>query len=185
MREEFGPAIEALERDLQEAIQKTLEIKRAINTLMKHAGGEPKYADVDSNRTEASVVIKADRFYGRKLIPAIREYLELHRHLGPATPREIFDGLKRGGYSFGTANEANALAHLRSTLRKSPGTFHRLPNGNSYGLLAWYPDVRKSKGANREDDIGMTEDAHIDERGSVDGSDLVNAGETAATGDHE
>lgn len=180
MRDEFLPAITALEQDLKEATQRVLEIKRAINTLSRHAGGDPKYLDADGDDQATSATIRRDAFYGKPLMTAIREYLEMRRHLGPATPREIYEALRRGGYPFG-GHERNAMSTVRSALRKNASTFHRLPDGNAYGLLAWYPKARRSAvGSGQDDDNGTTRDAHTD-----DSDDPVGAEETAAAGDHE
>lgn len=180
MRDEFLPAINALEQDLKEATRKVLEIKRAINTLSEHAGGQPRYPDVDGDDQTASAVMRRDAFYGKRLMTAMREYLEMRRPLGPATPREIYEALREGGYSFG-GQERNAISAVRAALRKNSTTFHRLPGGNAYGLLAWYPNARRRvAGSGQGDDNGPTEGAHMD-----DSDDPVEVGETAAAGDHE
>jgi hypothetical protein len=81
---------------------------------------------------------------------------------GPATPREIFDALKQGGYQFETKNDEIALVSLRALLRKNTPTFAKIPNSGSYGLTAWYPHLKKAKAneasAKPEDDDGQ-EDA--------------------------
>ena len=181
MREEFRPAIDALEKDLQEATQKVLEIKRAINTLSRHAGGQPRYPDADGDDQTANAAIRRDAFYGKRLMTAMREYLEMRRHVGPATPREIYEALREGGYSFG-GQESNAISAVRAALRKNSTTFHRLPGGdNAYGLLKWYPKARKPvAGSDQDDDNGATEGAYMD-----DSDDSVEVEETAATGDNE
>jgi hypothetical protein len=91
--------------------------------------------------------IGPDTFYGKKQSTAVRQYLEMRKAggKGPATPREIFDALKKGGLQFETKNDEVALVGLRALLRKNTVTFHKLPNG-SYGLLSWYPDAKKPKG---------------------------------------
>lgn len=63
---------------------------------------------------------------------------------GPASPREIFDVLKAGGFQFETKNDDVALVSLRATLRKNNRVFHRLPTG-TYGLLTWYPNAKPPK----------------------------------------
>ena len=73
-------------------------------------------------------------------------YLEMRKAqgLGPATPREIFESLKDGGYQFETKDETNAMIGLRALLRKNTVTFHKLPSG-TYGMASWYPDAKKPK----------------------------------------
>ena len=145
MREEFRPAIEALQRDLADLERKVSETKGTINRLCELGGAPPLYADVGNSSQPNIGSIKGDTFYGKVLTTAAREYLEMRRsaNLGPATPRDIYEALVKGGYAFDTKVEANAITGVRAVLRKNSGIFHRLPNGD-YGLLGWYP---RAKGA--------------------------------------
>ena len=158
MREEFRPAIEALQRDLAELERKVSETKTTINRLCEIAGGAPLYSDVGTTSQPTVGSIKGDTFYGKVLTTAAREYLEMRKtaNLGPATPREIYEALIKGGFAFETKIEANAITGLRATLRKNSGVFHRLPGpGGEYGLLAWYPRAKRQKDTDR----GVTSDA--------------------------
>jgi hypothetical protein len=94
--------------------------------------------------------IQADTFYGKVIITASREYLEMRRNasLGPASPREIYEGLKKGGFKFDTKIESNAITGVRNTLRKASNIFHRLPTGE-YGLLKWYPRAKDEGASSR------------------------------------
>lgn len=144
MRDQFKPAIEALQQELAEQERKTADIKSTINRLCEMAGDTPLYADVNSgNSTQALSSIQADTFYGKVITTAAREYLEMRRSIGqgPASPREIYEALKRGGFKFDTKSEVNAITGVRNTLRKASAIFHRLPN-NEYGLLKWYPRAK-------------------------------------------
>ncbi len=115
----------------------------------------PIYADVGASVGEqrgAAMTIRADQFYGKVMVTAMREYLEMRRasNQGPATPREIYDATVAGGFKFDTDNELNRITGIRTALRKSSSIFHRLPN-NEYGLLAWYPKA-KAPSPEEEDD---------------------------------
>lgn len=66
------------------------------------------------------------------------------QNLGAATNREIYDLLVTGGYEFDTKSEDIAQKSLRNSLAKNTALFHKLPNGQ-FGLLSWYPNVKKSK----------------------------------------
>ena len=66
------------------------------------------------------------------------------QNLGAATNREIYDSLMAGGYEFDTKSEDIAQKSLRNSLAKNTALFHKLPNGQ-FGLLAWYPNVKKPK----------------------------------------
>jgi hypothetical protein len=138
-------AIAKLERSIEELEGKIRALRTAINTMCVDDGLPPRYPDAalvcGGSRLSQ---IQDDTFYGKKQTPAMREYLEMRKAqgLGPATPREIYDALKSGGYQFGTS-EKIALVSLRALLRTQPLVFHKLPQG-TYGLTAWYPDPKRS-----------------------------------------
>ena len=101
-------------------------------------------------------------------------YLDMRRAqgLGPATPREIFEALKAGGYQFETKNEITALIGMRALLRKNTVTFHKLPNA-SYGLLAWYPDAKAGKPFDDDDETSEKETAASKKPGAASQSRKV------------
>lgn len=158
MNEAFAPAIAALQEDLKELEKRAREIKSAINTLCKHAGAKEMFVLEDDSSSVGTIAsIRADTFYGKTISTAAREYLEMRRNanLGPATTREIFESMVKGGFQFETANDTNSMISLGSTLRKNSKMFHRLPNGQ-FGLLSWYPNA-KSERASRDNDDGHDE----------------------------
>jgi len=154
MAGDFNAAIAALERSLGEIERKANALRSAINTLCEEAGQPAKYPNIGESGEHVSVStqIQPDTFYGKKQSTAIRMYLDIRKSqgVGPATPREVFEALKTGGYQFETKSEITALIGLRALLRKNTVTFHRLPNG-SYGLASWYPDAR-TRSADSEDE---------------------------------
>jgi hypothetical protein len=89
-------------------------------------------------------------FFGKRQVTAIREYLEMRRVHGdgPATPQEILEALKAGGYRFEAKSDVVALIGLRALLRKATTVFHKLPGTRTYGLLAWYPNAKAGKSSN-------------------------------------
>jgi hypothetical protein len=161
MREEFRPAIEALQKDLAEHERKANETKGTINRLCELAGEAPMYADIGNQSQPTITSIKGDTFYGKVLTTAAREYLEMRKGagLGPATPREIYEALRKGGFAFDTKIENNAITGVRATLRKNSSIFHRLPgDGGEYGLLAWYPRAKKPKDESASDSDDAEDD---------------------------
>lgn len=148
-------AIEALEQRLADFERKGNTLIEVINDLRQEDGLPPRgpfggggggVRTVGGGATLAN--IKSDTFYGKKLQTAVREYLEMRfaaaRGTDPATPRQIYDAITSGGFTFDAKDEANALVGLRSLLRKRTAFFHKLPNG-AYGLTSWYPDAKKPK----------------------------------------
>lgn len=165
MNDAFAPAIAALEEDLAKHERKAREIKSAINTLCEHAGLPVRHKiDDGSDAVNTLAAIQADTFYGKTISTASREYLEMRRSSGqgPATPREIYEGLVEGGFLFETKNTETALVSLRNAIRKNSKTFHRLPN-NKYGLLAWYPNVRGPRTTD-DDENAQSESETTDEQ---------------------
>jgi len=152
MREEFRPAIDLLQKDLAELERKIAETKMTINRLHEAAGDPLPYPEAELSNKKGGIPrhrstrIRPDTFYGKPITTAAREYLEMRKSadMGPASPREVFEALKLGGYRFSTKDETNAMIGVRATLRKNSSIFHRLPSGE-YGLLSWYPNAKAPK----------------------------------------
>lgn len=70
---------------------------------------------------------------------------------GPATPKEIYEAIVAGGFQFEAKTADIAMVGLRALLRKRTAFFHKLPNG-TYGLTSWYPDAKKPKSSETDDD---------------------------------
>lgn len=166
MDNSLEPAIAALERRLQDTERKANALRDAINTLCEEAGIPPRYPDGGGGGRQPNgssgrplTQIKSDTFFGQKQTTAIRSYLEMRRAqgLGPATPKEIFETLKQGGYQFGAQKDETAMVSLRALLRKNNATFLRVPNTGTYGLRSWYPHAKISKAQTGEADQNQTQ----------------------------
>ncbi len=148
--DDFSAIIARLESRYVEA-QKIADDKlAALNAVRAEAGLPARALGIDATAAEGAPVltqIKRDTFYGKKQMTAIREYLSMRRTQGdgPATPREILDALKAGGYQFEAKSDDIALVGLRALLRKANNVFHKLPGTGSYGLTEWYPNARPSR----------------------------------------
>jgi len=148
--EELAPAIALFEKAYVEAQRIANDKLTLLNMVRLEAGLSPRSAGIEGGASGdgAPVLtqIKRDTFYGKKQMTALREYLEMRRAQGdgPATPREILDALKAGGYKFEAKTDDIALVGLRALLRKATNVFHKLPGTNAYGLLAWYPNAKPS-----------------------------------------
>lgn len=154
---DFGPIIAILETRYVEAQKVADEKLSALNAVRQEAGLPLRQPGIESATGDSGTVltqIKRDTFYGKKQMTAVREYLEMRRAQGdgPATPREILDALKAGGYLFETKSDDIALVGLRALLRKANNVFHKLPGTGSYGLLSWYPNAKPTR--DPEDDEG-------------------------------
>lgn len=145
MENELSPAVEVLQRKLDEQLQAVAETKRLINLLLKSMGKPPMYEEV----SESSGIIRADQFYGKPLATAAQEYLEMRKQA--CQPEEILRGLGAGGFDFDVMGwkEDDRLRSLSISLAKNVAKFHRLKNG-SFGLKTWYDaDFLKRAAARR------------------------------------
>ena len=167
------PAIDALEADLVPLERQVNALVTTINVLRAKAGMPPRptggggHSHSDGPQPDGGgggtlTSIHSDSFLGKRMGSAVREYLTMRKTSGgdaPATVREIFDSLKKGGYAFGSKDDDNAIIVLRAMLRKNTAQYHKLENGK-YGLRAWYPHLPKPRGnAAEADDDGDTADA--------------------------
>ena len=164
MAEQIKGAIEVLLTELKEQEQQVVETKKLINSLCKRSGLPPMYADSDLNVSSGvPLSIRSDQFYGQPLAGSIREILQMRRALnrGPATVNEIYEALHEGGFKFETKNVENSKRGLRISLMKNTAVFHKLPNGQ-FGLLEWYPNVKKPKEAASSAEADAESDADAD-----------------------
>lgn len=162
--EALHPIIEDLEKDLADierqrnAIeQKAHSLLSAINLLRSKAGMDPRpglrafngHSQSESNGETiepAPTQLRADTFFGKRMQTAARELLVMRKTAGgsAAKVRDIFEGLKAGGFQFETKDDHVAVISVRNMLTKRSETFQKLPNG-TYGLKAWYPHAKQSK----------------------------------------
>lgn len=174
MSDHLKQTIADLETKLAERLAEVAKIRDTINRVAELAGEPIPYPEVAEPEQRTGGPIRSDEFYGKPLHTAMRAFLEKRgQMLGPASVNEIYDAMVKGGYQFDTANEANAKRVIRITLTKNSGVFHKLPNG-AYGLLAWYPSVKKPKKSeatesNGEGDTSTTDDAAEDNGDEEDG----------------
>ncbi len=123
----------------------TRKKKDTVNTLCTVIGRPPAYA-IEEAAAATPTNIRSDQFYGQPLASAVRTILEMRkqRGLGAAANNEIYDAFIAGGYEFDTKSVDIARKSLRNSLAKNTALFHKLPNGQ-FGLLSWYPNVKKPK----------------------------------------
>lgn len=156
--QDLGPAVALFEARYAEAQKIANEKLAMLNAVRHEAGLPPRSAGIEGQTGEAGpalMQIKRDTFYGKKQMTAMREYLEMRRAQGdgPATPREVLDALRAGGYRFEAKSDDIALIALRAILRKATNVFHKLPGTNAYGLLAWYPNAKPTKDDDEDESV--------------------------------
>ena len=139
MREEFQPAIAALQKDLVQLEKKAVEAKKATNVLCKLADVAPMYPVVEDGLSAVLTQIQADTFYGKRMSTAAREYLQMRKGggQGPAKPRDVYEALKDGGFQFETKDEQTLsirLTPMTATCRVPPLSRVKLGIGWSRGV---------------------------------------------------
>ncbi|MCK1758501.1 hypothetical protein IVA78_25840 [Bradyrhizobium sp. 137] len=139
--------------------------KETVNTLCGAVGRPPAYA-LESTSSVVPTQIRSDQFYGQPLAGSVRTILEMRRaqNLGAATIKEIFESLTKGGYEFDTKSDDIAQKSLRNSLAKNTALFHKLPNGQ-FGLLSWYPNVKKPRATIERVINGETVEQEVPEEG--------------------
>lgn len=152
--------------------------KETVNTLCGAVNRPPAYA-LENAAMAVPTQIRSDQFYGQPLAGSVRTILEMRRaqNLGAATNREIFDSLTAGGYEFDTKNDDVAQKSLRNSLAKNTALFHKLPNGQ-FGLLSWYPNVKKPKPSAQEEPQSAEEE-EIQAAAEQELSDMIEPSEVA------
>lgn len=136
------PAIEKLTKELEELLRQVTKKKELINALHESMGQDPPYGDVAADAGQGTGTIRPDQYYGRPFATVSKEYLELRKRSCGA--EEITRGLEQGGYDFRNWKEHDRVRLVAVNLAKNTVVFHKLPN-NTFGLLAWYPEVAKPK----------------------------------------
>ncbi len=148
-------SIATLLDQLRQVQQKEVALKQSINVLAGSAGRPALFSESELGTSGTIASLRPDAFYGKPLGDSVKRILEMRdaAGLGPATVREIYDLLIKHQYQFTAANEKNAMDSLRISLGKTQ-FIHKLPDG-SYGLLAWYPNLRQARAT---DDAGEADD---------------------------
>ncbi len=138
MSESMRQAIEELKKHIFDLENQVIDSKRTVNSMCRHIGEPPVYADAEMTVSAAAKALKGDEYFNKPLATAVRMVLEARRtsDLGPATTDELFDALKAGGYEF-TGKEDVAKRGLAISLAKNTTMFCRLKSGK-FGLAEWY-----------------------------------------------
>jgi len=126
-------AIEELQNILEQKNQEVLELKKTINMLCRQSGQSVIYENLDMENTARSG-IKPDEFAGLNISEAIEKFLQIKGT--SATPEDIYESLKKGGFGF-SANSDETIQSRNVSISLANPKFHKLPNG-TYGLKEKY-----------------------------------------------
>ncbi len=152
MKAELSPAVEALRNQLHEQMAEVTETKKMINSLLKRMGEDAEFPEAEVGQMQIRLNgggLRPDQYYGKPFATAAQEYLE--RRKQACSAEEILKALEQGGFDFRALKwkDAIRMRNVAISLAKNNQKFHKLPN-NTFGLLAWYPDITKRNGEEGE-----------------------------------
>lgn len=157
MSDHILKTIEDAKADLRKHEEAVSNTKKFINQLCSFAKMPAMFSDAElqTDSSSASTVIRKNAFYGRPLATCVREYLEARKaaSLGEASLDEIMNALKEGSFDLETISKDKdgQKRGVAISLAKNTSVFHRLPN-DDWGLLAWYPSVKEKKNKSKSDE---------------------------------
>lgn len=160
--------VDYLDQKIAEHRRKLSSLIDAMNTV-RAEDGLPPIANNNLEEVAEHTVsrIQPDTFFGQKQHSAMVKYLTMRKTtgLGPASTDEIYSALVAGGFRYEASSKENAIIGMRQLLRRNTGVFVTLPN-NTFGLRAWYPELRKPKtapGVAEPASNGNGDSAHVGE----------------------
>jgi hypothetical protein len=150
MKAELSPAVEALRNQLHEQLTEVTDTKKMINSLLRRMGEDPEFPEAEVGQMQMRLNgARPDQYYGKPFATAAQEYLE--RRKQACSAEEILKALEHGGFDFRALGwkDKFRMRNIAISLAKYNQKFHKLPN-NTFGLLAWYPDIAKRNGGEGE-----------------------------------
>ncbi|GIQ75942.1 hypothetical protein [Bradyrhizobium sp. RD5-C2] len=157
------PISSALERiqqhDAQAAFHaaESVRWKTVVNALDELAQRAPRFTDLSPTTTPGAAVAQTARistkawaageFLGVPFATAAKAIFQARfdaaGKASPAPVEDIREALLQGTYNFGTSNADVQKQGIRISLGKNSALFVKLPNTDLFGLLEWYPGLRK------------------------------------------
>ncbi len=153
MSSDLQKAVDALRAELQAVLNRSADIKRAINQLLALDNQEPEFVDVDSPAAAIKKFnIEPRMFLGKNLETSVREYLSMRGKA--ATAQEILEALEKGSFQF-EGNPKMRLKNLAIHLgaKKKEYVSFKTADGAVYGLWEQYPDKKKERDRERNKKI--------------------------------
>jgi hypothetical protein len=154
MDDALSPAVDELERKLQDQLAEANNTKKLINSLLKVMGKPERYTDTG---IVSGGPVRGDMYYGKAVATAAQMVLERIGH--SASAFDILKALTEGGFDFRPLKWGENVRHrnLAISMAKNTKAFHKLPNG-TFGLAQWYDEAtinasKREKAEKGEDDL--------------------------------
>lgn len=143
----------AFERSMEEVqeVLATLSIKKKNANMLAGLAGTPvPFEDADAPAASSIGLLRPDQFANYSApSESARAFLKWRgREKGAVEIGVIFEGMKRGGYTF-TAAKSEQQGGLAKALGKDK-LVRRLDN-DTYGLWEWYPQAKRDKEKKKAD----------------------------------
>jgi len=136
-----------------------MRLKAWVNDADRLSGQAPRFDDVTMPTTINMSTVgqssakrwqpKPGDYLGKPLATAVKNILVARFEAAgnspsPATVDEIHDAMTQGSFNFETSGVESQKAGIRISLGKNTVAFVRLPNTDSFGLLEWYPGLKRT-----------------------------------------
>jgi hypothetical protein len=151
----IAKALEQIAHHETEAVR----LRQWVNDADVLSGRPPRFEDVlalSSLATGGSASASPKRwqpapgdFLGKPLSTAVKIILSARYDAAggkpsPATVDEIHEAMTQGSYAFETTPIESQKTGIRISIGKNTTAFVKLPNSDSFGLVEWYPGLRRS-----------------------------------------
>lgn len=135
-----------------------IRLKLFVNQADKISQREPRFDDIPdvsgivagagSTRHQSARGFNPGTFLGKPFAAAARavlvaRYEAAGKEPSPASVEQIQEALVQGTYDFGTNNSDAQKQSIRISLGKNSLVFVRLPNTELFGLMDWYPRMKR------------------------------------------
>jgi hypothetical protein len=159
----------------------SLRLRAWVNDADKMMGNEPRFGDIAAGSPFVSAAPgsrtpkrwQPGALLGKQFATAVRMVLlarfEAANEPSPASVDDIHEALSQGTYDFGTSGADAQKQSIRISLGKNTAAFVRLPNTDLFGLVEWYPGLKKAGKARRNGEKDHGTSTAADESGGDEG----------------
>jgi hypothetical protein len=155
-----------------------VRLKLWVNDADKMLGNEPRFESVSASfgipalaNGRAPRVWQPGEFLGKPFSSAVRSILEARHDAtsgpSPASVDDIHYALTAGTFDFGSMNGEQQRQSIRISLGKNSAVFVRLPNTDLFGLVEWYPGLKRVSRSGRRQTENSSEASAEDEEAAV------------------
>ena len=145
VRRIMQPAFDHLLAEVKHLEDQAKGKKIALNQMAESMGIDMPFPQVEEESANAAgrLKIRIDQFLGKPLARAVAEFLRLSgKSVGAKHWTDIVQALRDGGFELGKTRVAEDAA--RTTILKNT-TLFKLVGDDAFGLVEWYPKVKKEK----------------------------------------